>query len=98
MPGQHLKSVYKRVQNDEKWPFSSSSKRKKPFLVSMFLAFLKIENKKLSALKKLTIHIFPTVAFWNVKGIVVLEQWTVNKWVVIALDLSLERFSSICQL
>lgn len=72
--------------------------KKRPFLISVFLAFLKMENEILSALKKLTIHIFPTVAFWNVEGIVVLEQRTVNKWMVVALGLSLERFSSICQL
>lgn len=62
----------------------------------MFLAW-KMENEILSALKKLTIHI-STVAFWSVKGIVFLEQQTVNKWLGTALDLSLERFSSICQL
>ena len=64
----------------------------------MFLAFLKMDNEILSALKYLTIHISPTVAFWSVKGIVFLEQQTVDKWLGTALDLSLERFSSICQL
>ena len=64
----------------------------------MFLAFLKMENEILSALKNLTIHISPTVAFWSVKGIVFLEQQTVDKWLGTALDLSLERISSICQL
>ena len=78
----------------------SSSPAPEENAFSSFYVFSFLENGKWDSLCLLeTYHsYFPTIAFWNVKGIAFPEQQTINKWVVTALDLSLERFSGICQL
>lgn len=44
------------------------------FIVSVFLGFLKMESEILSALKKLTIHIFPKAIIpWDLEGIAFLD-------------------------
>ena len=69
--------------------------KKISFIVSVFSVLLNIENEIFSAFRNLTVHIFPTTALWNLKGIAFLEHLTINRWLVTALELSLERFPSI---
>lgn len=66
--------------------------------INSFSVFRFLKNRKYNtlALSKLTVHIFPKiVAVWGLKGTAFQEHLTVNRWLVTALDLPLERFPSI---